>query len=191
MDSVIVEKTAQPPSSSEVRVTYTADDIANWFMATLDRSAGDAVTHLKLQKLVYYAQAWSLALLGRPLFEEDIQAWTHGPVVPSLFQRFRDFGWHALPPPDSVPDLEPEVEELLGDITLTYGEHSALKLEELTHGEAPWLLARGGIAIELRCTNVIPKAHMRDFYRSLYDKLGDEEEPIPSCDTQQDCAGGA
>ena len=154
---------------------YTADDIANWFLATVDRSAGDAITHLKLQKLVFYAQAWSLALLGRPLFEEDFQAWTHGPVVPSLWQRFRDCGWEALPFPDDVADFEPEVQELLVDVADVYGEFSALRLEELTHREAPWLLARGGIPIELRSTAVIPKEHMRDFYRSLYDSTDDQE----------------
>jgi uncharacterized phage-associated protein len=151
---------------------YTANEIADWFLGTLDRDAGDAVTHLKLQKLVYYAQAWSLALLDRPLFDEDFQAWAHGPVAPSLWRRFREHGWDALPPPDAAPELAPEVEALLADVSAAYGEHSARKLEELTHGEDPWLHARRGKAPEERSTAVIPKEHMRDFYRTLYQGLG-------------------
>lgn len=157
---------------------HTANDIADWFLATLDRSAGDAITHLKLQKLVYYAQAWSLALLDRPLFDEDLQAWTHGPVARSVWQRFREQGWQALPPPELVPDVEPEVEALLDDIADAYGEQSALRLEELTQSEDPWLVARGGTPIELRSMTAISKEHMRDFYRALYERVGDEEEPV-------------
>ena len=50
-------------------------DVANWFTCNIDREVGDSITHLKLQKLIYYAQAWSLALKGKTLFEEEIQAW--------------------------------------------------------------------------------------------------------------------
>ena len=53
----------------------TALQIADWFAGAIDREAGDSITHLKLQKLVYYAQAWFLALNDKPLFEEEMQAW--------------------------------------------------------------------------------------------------------------------
>lgn len=69
---------------------YTANDIANWFLVTIDREAGETLSHLKLQKLVYYAQVWSLALFDKPLFDEDFEAWTYGPALPSLYQRFKD-----------------------------------------------------------------------------------------------------
>jgi uncharacterized phage-associated protein len=155
---------------------YTANDIANWFLAGVDRAAGDSITHLKLQKLVYYAQAWSLALLDRPLFEEDFQAWTHGPVVPSLWRRFRDHGWEALPAPDDVLEFEPEVEELLRDVSNVHGEMSAHRLEELTHREDPWLVTRRGLSPELRCTASIPKQHMWEYYRSVYAKTDEQAE---------------
>ena len=64
---------------------YSPLDIAKWFINATDRDSGDAITHLKVQKLVYYAQGWAMAYLGSPLFEEDIQAWAHGPVVPSVW----------------------------------------------------------------------------------------------------------
>src|SRR5258708_4115865 len=75
----------------------SALDVANWFLAAMDRGAGDSITHLKLQKLVYYAQAWSLALRNKPLFDEDFVAWTHGPVVKSVWRRFKGYGLDAIP----------------------------------------------------------------------------------------------
>ena len=55
-------------------------DIANWFLSRND------MTHKKLQKLCYYAQAWYCALYdGTPLFDDEIQAWVHGPVIPALY----------------------------------------------------------------------------------------------------------
>lgn len=154
--------------------TYTALQVADWFRGAVDRSAGDAITHLKLQKLVYYAQAWSLALLGRPLFSEDFRAWAHGPVALSVWHAFKEHGWEALPPPDEMPDFDDETTELLRDVLRSYGEHSARKLEELTHGEEPWLRARGDLPPEASSSAVIPKEHMKRFYQRLYEDVGVE-----------------
>ena len=61
-------------------------DVAQYFLAQMDEDAGDLISNLKLQKLVYYAQGFALALHGRPLFRERVEAWTHGaPVVPELY----------------------------------------------------------------------------------------------------------
>lgn len=145
--------------------------IANWFLANISREAGDVITHLKLQKLVYYAQAWSLAARGEPLFGEDIQAWAHGPVVPSLFRAFRDYGMNPIPAPASVPRLDGETVELLAEVLEVYGEHSARKLEQLTHSERPWRDARGNLPPEARSDAVISKAAMQSFYSELARKL--------------------
>lgn len=150
---------------------YHANQIADWFLNAVDRDTGDSITHLKLQKLVYYAQAWALALLGRPLFDEDFQAWAHGPVVPSLWRRFRDQRWNALEPVEAAHEFEPEVEHLLRDVLATYGEHSATALENLTHQEEPWLRARGGLPPEARSHAVIAKPVMQQFYRRMYAEL--------------------
>lgn len=146
----------------------TPGHIADWFLAKVDREAGDSITHLKLQKLVYYAQAWALALLDRPLFEEDFQAWAHGPVVRSLFDRFNGSGWSALDGPESVPEMDEDIRGLLEEVFRVYGEHTAKTLENLTHQEAPWINARGVCAPEERCTNIIPKEAMRAFYQAKY-----------------------
>jgi len=151
--------------------TYTPLQIANWFLANIGREAGDLITHLKLQKLVYYAQAWSLAGRGTPLFDEDFQAWAHGPVVPSVFRAFRDHGMAPIPAPASVPRLDEETVELLTEILDVYGEHSAKKLETLTHRERPWKDARGDLPAEARSESVIPKAAMQSYYSELSRKL--------------------
>lgn len=151
--------------------TYTARQIANWFLANIDRAAGDLITHLKLQKLVYYAQAWSLASRGVPLFNEDIQAWAHGPVAPSVFRAFRAYGMDPIPAPAQVPKLDPETVELLDEILDVYGEHSARKLEKLTHREKPWREARGDLPEEESSSAVISKEAMRTFYGNLREEL--------------------
>ena len=149
---------------------YTALDIAHWFTANIDRDAGDSITHLKLQKLVYYAQAWALALLERPLFDEDMQAWAHGPVAESVYHEFKVHSWGALPAPESVPDMEADDVEHLHSILSVYGDFSAKHLEAMTHAESPWREARGDIPPEARSTAIIPKPHMAEFYASLYAK---------------------
>lgn len=149
----------------------TGSDIADWFLTHIDREAGDVLTHLKLQKLVYYAQAWSLALLGHSLIEEDFQAWAHGPCLPSLWQRFGNCGWEALPEPDSVPDLPENVRELLGEVLEVYGNLSAKYLEELVCNEDPWTEARDGLPPEMRSENIISKQTMADYYKKLYQRM--------------------
>jgi uncharacterized phage-associated protein len=157
---------------------YSPVEIGNWFLCSIDRDAGDSITHLKLQKLVYYAQAWSLVLLERPLFEEDFEAWAHGPVAPSLYGEHKGFGWDSLPLPSVCNHLDDDAEELLTQVLDTYGQHSAKHLEALTHDEAPWTDARGDLAPEVASSSVISKESMHVFYTELYKRLneGGEED---------------
>ena len=147
---------------------YTPHTIAHWFLCNIDREAGDSITHLKLQKLVYYAQAWSMVLLEKELFSEDFQAWAHGPVAPSLFQTYRGSGWEALAAPDECPKIKDEYKEVLKDVLATYGQKSAKYLERLTHSEAPWKDARGGLAPEEYSQEPISKASIIKYYDKVY-----------------------
>ena len=74
----------------------TVFDVALYFLNRSDSAGSYAITHLKLQKLVYYAQAWSLAVRGEPIFEEHIEAWTHGPVSPDLYRIYRNNGYNTI-----------------------------------------------------------------------------------------------
>lgn len=156
---------------------YTASQIAKWLLSAIDRDSGDSITPLKLQKLIYYAQAWSLALPKRayPLFEEDMQAWAHGPVVESVFHEYKHAGWDALPAPDEVPEIAEKDAAHLSEILSVFGEFSAKHLERMTHHEDPWLEARGDILPEARSNAVISKERMMDYYRGLYEKAADDE----------------
>ena len=121
--------------------THHAIDVANYFLSLLDDNAGDAITNLKMQKLVYYAQGFALAILGRPIFVENIEAWMHGPVVPELYQHFRQYGNQPLPQPKEDWDLQIFTEEeknLLNNVYETYGQFSAWRLRDMTHEEKPW-----------------------------------------------------
>ncbi len=146
---------------------YAPIDIAHWFLASIDREAGDSITHLKLQKLVYYAQAWALALNSKSLFEEDLEAWTHGPVVRSIYNEFKDHSSDAIPQTKTktVEIKEKEVLCLLNQINNVYAERTAKFLKEKTHEELPWKTARGGLALEARCTEKISKKVMQEFYK--------------------------
>lgn len=70
-------------------------DIASYFIERANQTKS-TINNLKLQKLVYYSQAWHLAIHGIPLFKEDFQAWVHGPVVPELYQKYKGFGWQPI-----------------------------------------------------------------------------------------------
>lgn len=155
---------------------FTANQIADWFLSSIDRTAGDSITHLKLQKLVYYAQAWSLALFNKPLFDEDFQAWVHGPVAYTIYNRFQSAGWEALPPPDMVPDIDKSTQEILNDVLEVYGQHTARYLENLTHHEKPWQNARGNLPADERSTAILSKQSMTAFYAELHHNLSDEEK---------------
>lgn len=150
---------------------YTANQIADWFLCNMDLESGESISHLKLQKIIYYAQAWSLTLLNKPLFDEDIEAWTHGPVIPSVYKRFRESRWEALSVPASCPDIiEENIESLLKEISSVYGKFNAKHLENLTHRDGPWSDTRGDLPPEKASSRPIPKELMQEYYRSVYEK---------------------
>lgn len=147
------------------QAVQTVDRVADFFILQVDEETGDTMTSLRLQKLVYYAQSWHLALTGTPLFEEDFEAWVHGPVVPSLYVKYQGMSYKPLPRPDGPPPhFDQRALEILNEVWDEYGQYSAKRLEELTHAEAPWKDARRGFLPADRCNTVITKDVMREFY---------------------------
>ncbi len=138
----------------------TCRDVADFFLAQVDEEAGDNITNLKLQKLVYYAQGFHLAMHGGPLFPEEIVAWAHGPVVPELYRGYKAFGAGAIPRPAGVDfdKYTPRVRELLDEVYAVYGQFSAWKLRDLTHEEPPWK--------DTPTNGTIPKESLRDYFRT-------------------------
>jgi uncharacterized phage-associated protein len=117
-----------------------ATDAARYFLSLSDEDAGDTISNLKLQKLLYYAQGFHLALFDAPLFGDRIEAWTHGPVVPSVYHDYKAHGSGAIPIPGDFDPLsvDEQTRELLDEVNDVYGQYSAWKLRNMTHVESPW-----------------------------------------------------
>ncbi len=123
---------------------YTAQQIADWFLAYNQLQVGEdgaeLISNLKLQKLLYYAQGSYLGITGEKLFDEPILAWKHGPVVESIYYRYRDYGYHGIQPEEgfALPDIDKDTEAILESVYASFGQFSAWKLRDMTHEEDPW-----------------------------------------------------
>ena len=100
-----------------------------------------SITAMKLQKLTYYGQAWSLVWEDRPLFGAQIQAWANGPVVPALYELHRrKFTVSRWPAGDSSK-LSSDEADTVDAVIQGYGQRTSQELSNLTHAEAPWINA--------------------------------------------------
>ena len=142
----------------------TASKIASAIIA-LSHENRKGITNLKLQKLLYYSQAWYLVLAEEPLFAESIEAWVHGPVVASVFGEYKHFRWSEINE-DGTASSIPDIDGHLRAVWEAYGNFSASELERLTHQETPWLEARKGLAPDEPSRNIISLKTMREFYDS-------------------------
>jgi uncharacterized phage-associated protein len=97
------------------------------------------VSNMKLQKLLYYVQGFSLAMNGEPIFTDPIKAWDHGPVVPPVYEEYKAYGSNVIPPPESAPTgLNGDQRDLIEEVFDVYGQYAALRLRNMTHDETPW-----------------------------------------------------
>lgn len=124
---------------------------------------------MKLQKLMFYAQAWSLVWDEEPLFDGEFEAWANGPVLPSLYQfhkgKFKvDASCFANGKPESLSE---EQRDTIDKVLEFYGNKSAQWLSNLTHQERPWLEARNGVAPGEPCKNPITLEAMEMYYSGI------------------------
>lgn len=126
-----------------------------------------SMTTMKLEKLVYYCQAWSLVWDEEPLFGERIEAWANGPVIPVLFDRHRGVfkveDWRHGDSAVLTGKQKDTIKAVLG----FYGNRPSQWLSDLSHREEPWLSARQGLAPLERGNNEITHASMAEYYGSL------------------------
>lgn len=141
-------------------------DVAD-FLLDESRERGEPLTNLKLQKLLYYADAWYLALHDRPLFAESFQAWVHGPVHVEQYQRFKAFQWRPIDSAIERPNLDKKVTNHLLDIVDLFGSETAVALEIMTHRELPWVEARGELSSTEPSQASISKKTTKKFYRNM------------------------
>lgn len=126
----------------------------------------ELMTNMRLQKLVYYVQGWSLALNGSPMFSEAIEAWDHGPVVNDLYHRFKNYKSDPIPAAEfsAVPNLTTTQMAFVREIWECYKIYSATQLRNMTHREKPWRLARVPCRPEGSCREVVTHQSMRDYF---------------------------
>lgn len=134
--------------------------VAKFFLSSQTGDASDAISNLKLQKLLYYAQGFYLAIHDKPLFKEDFEAWEHGPVIPAMYRMFSKYGSGAIPKPDDF-SFEPytdEEKQFLQDVYGSFGQYSAWALRDLSHQTTPWK--------ETPRNHIIPQELMKRYFKS-------------------------
>lgn len=123
----------------------------------------------KLQKLVYYSQAWHCVWSDKPLFEERIEAWANGPVCPDLYQLHQgEFSIDHLSKGDSA-QLSKDEKDSIRRVVKFYNRYDGRQLSNLTHAEEPWQLARQGLEKRQRGDEEITLESMADYYSSITD----------------------
>ena len=133
------------------------------------------MSHLKLQKLVYYCDAYSLAYFGKPLITDDFEAWVHGPVCRRLYDSLKDksklysdvaYTFDGVDVDKEFNSLTSDQQSLITDVLNQLSSWSSFELEASTHQEAPWKNARKGYGEADKCSVVINKDDMKKFYHS-------------------------
>lgn len=139
-----------------------AINVANFFIESAT-SQDDKITNLKLNKLLYFAQALSLVKRGKPLFEEPIEAWSFGPVVKSIYHEFKIYGNKTIKKPttdDYADDFNEEEEDILVETMLQFGQYTASALVNKSHAKGgPWDTA-------VNNEGIISETTIRDYYQS-------------------------
>jgi len=144
-------------------MTANVQDVAKFIL----QKCGE-MTAMKLQKLVYYSQAWSLVWDERPIFTDKIEAWANGPVCVSLYENHRGrFSVSQNLFADLEDRLDNDAIATIEAVLKFYGNKSAQWLSELTHREDPWKNAREGLAISQRSNREITPSAMDEYYSSL------------------------
>ncbi len=145
-------------------------DVSRFFIG-LSNETGSFISNLKLQKLLYYAQAWHLARFGKRLFEGEFQAWVHGPVLPESYREFKEFGWKPILldvnesyHQEFFQKLTKDQSEILEEVIDEYFGETGFELERMTHLEMPWQKARIGLSSDTPSENVIRDEWMIDYY---------------------------
>jgi uncharacterized phage-associated protein len=133
--------------------------IARAFLTLTRSEVGDSISNLKLQKLLYYAQGFHLALYGTPLFKEDIIRWNYGPVVVEVYEKYSKHGSDAIPVPTEEIKLLKKEMDLIENVWKVYGQFSAWRLSDMTHNEDPWKTTSN--------LQIISHKKLRDFFKTL------------------------
>lgn len=150
--------------TSNQKQPLSAISIAKYFLWKANKEH-KKITNKKLQKLLYYAQAWHLVFEDEPLFKEPIEAWIHGPAIKIIYDKYKKFGFNPIVETVSGNDiaLVPD-KKLLDEIWRVYGKYDAEYLETLSHNELPWQNARENLERDQNSSIAIDLQEMKEYY---------------------------
>lgn len=131
------------------------------------------ITPLALQKQLYFTQGFHNAFTGKFMFEEDCEAWVHGPVYRNIYNKYKDHGYNPIV--DSRANFEnydlTEIEiEVLDAVIRYFGCYSGKILERITHVEPPWKQTRIGLSDDVNTERIIEKELIREYFKQVYEK---------------------
>lgn len=141
---------------------FLSNMCAMYIINTLN-SENIAITHLKLQKLLYFSQKNALKNYNRPLFKDDFEAWVHGPVLPNIYKKYSVFGWNNLPSKNNIGHdffifiLGSDNIKIIDETLSIYKLFTGRELEDLSHKDFAWINARKGFLNHLHSREIIPK----------------------------------
>ena len=122
---------------------------------------------LKLQKLLYFAQGVSFCMNDEEFFDEQFEAWVHGPVIPSVYQQYKIYGYNPIDVKYSLQEITERQLQVLKYVKENYGNCDGKHLEILTHKQTPWLYARQGLDPDERDDKNIPNEIIADYFIGL------------------------
>lgn len=147
---------------------FEVDLIAKWFIARnkCDNDleiSDEPISNLKLQKLLYYAQGCTLALKDTPLFNDDFEAWEHGPAIPKVYNKYFQVETNGIVFDEIIEDLDlvnQKTFNILENVYITFSQYSAWKLCEMSRQETPWLTTNKN--------DIIPKDCIKKYFKENY-----------------------
>lgn len=154
---------------SEKKYNNSAEKMALYII-----SSGREITNLLLQKVLYYVKAISEVFEGKSIIKEPCEAWKFGPVFPSVYEKYREFGKQEIEiglSKEYVNELLTEEEKRVADYVMsTFGIYNAWFLKDLTHLEEPWLAARKGLAENDASRNVMDEEIISRYFAKINEK---------------------
>jgi len=130
------------------------------------------ITPLALQKLLYFSQGFQKAFTNMFLFEEDCEAWIHGPVYRNIYDKYKNHGYNPIEEDLSYENinLSEDEKELLDHIISYFGRYSGKVLENMTHSEEPWRISRHGLKDFEASNRIIDKKEIGSYFISVKEK---------------------
>ena len=146
-------------------------DVSDYIISRLTSERRHDLNTLKHQKLLYYTQAWHLAIHDDPLFEESFQAWVHGPVNRTVYDHYKEskglYSLMSITDAFNLSDIKLTDQEIahIEEVLEVYAGFTPFELESMTHQEDPWIEAREGYTEYERCEVEISNESMKTYYR--------------------------